>query len=60
MLGFLRVDGPRPSREEILELRGLMLQSIKLLVKAESKIEDEELQSISSYLITVQEVISVL
>lgn len=60
MFLFLHVDGPRPSREEILELRGLMLQSIKLLVKAESKIEDEELQSISSYLITVQEVISML
>lgn len=53
------VDGPRPGKEEILELRNLMLQSVKLLVKTDSKIEDEELQSIISYLITVPEVTSV-
>lgn len=50
------VDGPRPEKDDILELRNLMLQSVKLLVKTEAKIEDEELQSIISYLITVNEV----
>ena len=50
------VEGPRPSREDILELRSLMLQYVKQLVLRGPGVQDDELQSITNYLTTVHEV----
>lgn len=50
------VEGPRPSKEQVLELRGLMLSYIKHLVVRGSGVQDDELQSITNYLTTVHEV----
>jgi len=50
------VEGPRPLKEQVLELRGLMLSYIKHLVVRGSGVQDDELQSITNYLTTVHEV----
>lgn len=49
------VDGPRPTREDIMELRGLLLQYIRQLVIRGSGVQDDELQSMINYLATVHE-----
>jgi hypothetical protein len=48
-------DGPRPSHDEIIELRFLMLQYVRQLVLRGSGVQDDELQSIMNFLTTVHE-----
>jgi hypothetical protein len=49
-------DGPRPNHDEIIELRFLMLQYVRQLLLRGSGVQDDELQSIMNFLITVNEV----
>ena len=49
-------EGPRPSRENILELRSYLLQYVKMLVVRGTGVQDDELQSMINYLATVNEV----
>ena len=50
------LDGPRPSKGEVMKLRAYMLLYVKQLVLKGSGINDDELQSMLNYLTTVQEV----
>ena len=49
-------DGPRPTPEQVIELRGHMLKYVKQLILKGQGIHEDELQSILNYLTTVQEV----
>ncbi|XP_077976450.1 neurobeachin-like isoform X2 [Styela clava] len=49
------LDGPRPSKDEILSLRAFILLFLKQLVTRSSGLLDDELQAIMSYLITMNE-----
>ena len=50
------LDGPRPSKGDVMKLRAYMLLYVKQLVLKGSGINDDELQSMLNYLTTVQEV----
>ncbi len=49
-------DGPRPSCEEVMEIRKQMLHYVKALILKGQGIHEDELQSILNYLTTVHEV----
>ena len=49
-------DGPRPSQNDIVDLRFLMLEYVRQLVLRGSGVQDDELQSIMNFLTTVHEV----
>jgi len=49
-------DGPRPSQNDIVELRFLMLEYVRQLVLRGSGVQDDELQSIMNFLTTIHEV----
>ena len=50
------LDGPRPTPEQVMELRGHMLKYVKQLILKGQGIHEDELQSILNYLTTVHEV----
>lgn len=49
------LDGPRPTKEEIISVRSFMLLFVKQLVMIGKGVKDDELQSILNYLTTVHE-----
>ena len=49
-------DGPRPSDEDLTSLRALILRITKQLILKEKSANDEELQIILNYLMTMHEV----
>ena len=49
-------DGPRPSEDEVMEIRKQMLLYVKCLILKGQGIHEDELQSILNYLTTVHEV----
>ncbi|XP_022098981.1 neurobeachin-like isoform X3 [Acanthaster planci] len=49
------LDGPRPSTEDLLSLRALILRITKQLILKEKSANDEELQIILNYLMTIHE-----
>ncbi|GAA6104653.1 lipopolysaccharide-responsive and beige-like anchor protein [Tachysurus ichikawai] len=49
------LDGPRPSKKEILSLRAFLLLFIKQLIMKDSGVKEDELQSILNYLLTMHE-----
>ncbi|CAF3745821.1 unnamed protein product [Rotaria sp. Silwood1] len=49
------LDGNRPTREQIIEMRRYMLLYLKQLVISSSGTQEEELQAILNYLHTVHE-----
>ncbi|XP_078481604.1 neurobeachin isoform X1 [Ciona intestinalis] len=49
------LDGPRPSKDEILSLRAFILLFLKQLVSRTGSILEDELQSILGYLLTMHE-----
>ncbi|XP_071786935.1 neurobeachin-like isoform X3 [Asterias amurensis] len=49
------LDGPRPSAEDLLSLRALILRITKQLILKERSANDEELQIILNYLMTIHE-----
>nr|XP_006812132.1 PREDICTED: neurobeachin-like [Saccoglossus kowalevskii] len=49
------LDGIRPSRDELKQLRALLLLMVKQLVLKDRNTNDEELQSLLNYLVTVHE-----
>jgi hypothetical protein len=53
---FSAVDGPRPDAQDIITLRGYMLQYIKSLILRGQGVHEDELQAILNYLTTVHEV----
>ncbi len=53
LVGLL--DGPRPSKEEIITIRSFMLLFVKQLILMGNGVKEDELQSILNYLMTVQE-----
>ena len=50
------LDGPRPSKDEVMEIRKQMLLYVKCLILKGQGIHEDELQSILNYLTTVHEV----
>jgi hypothetical protein len=52
----INLDGNRPTREQIIEMRRYMLLYLKQLVISSSGTHEEELQAILNYLHTVHEV----
>ena len=53
---ILLVDGPRPSDDDLTSLRALILRITKQLILKEKSANDEELQIILNYLMTMHEV----
>ena len=49
------LDGPRPSKEEIMSIRSFMLLFVKQLIMIGNGAKDDEVQSLLNYLTTVQE-----
>ncbi|XP_036367591.1 neurobeachin isoform X5 [Octopus sinensis] len=49
------IDGPRPTRDEIIKLRSFMLLYVKELIRKGQGILEDELQSILNYLTTLHE-----
>lgn len=49
------LEGPRPTKEEIMSIRSFMLLFVKQLIMIGNGVKDDELQSILNYLTTVQE-----
>ena len=49
------LDGPRPTKEEIMSIRSFILLFLKQLIMTGNGVKDDELQSILNYLTTVQE-----
>jgi hypothetical protein len=52
----INLDGNRPTRDQIIEMRRFMLLYLKQLVIKSSGTQEEELQAIINYLHTVHEV----
>lgn len=50
------LDGPRPSTEEIIQLRGYMIHYIKQIVLKGNGVQEDELQALLNFLTTVHEV----
>ena len=48
-------DGPRPGKDEVMEIRKQMLHYVKCLILKGQGIHEDELQSILNYLTTVHE-----
>ena len=57
---FRSLDGNRPTREQIVEMRRYMLLYLKQLLIRSSGTQEEELQAILNYLHTVHEVRSIV
>ena len=53
---LVSVDGPRPTHEQVLDLRGHMLHYVHQLILKGQGIHEDELQSVLNYLTTVHEV----
>ena len=49
-------DGPRPTREEVKELRAYMILYVKEIVLKGSGVQDDEIQALLNFLTTVHEV----
>lgn len=45
-------DGPRPTKDEIISIRGSMLLFVKQLIMIGNGVKEDELQSILNYLTT--------
>ena len=56
MIFFLCLDGARPGKDEVMEIRKQMLLYVKCLILKGQGIHEDELQSILNYLTTVHEV----
>ncbi|XP_038055558.1 neurobeachin-like isoform X2 [Patiria miniata] len=54
-IGPKGLDGPRPNTEDLLTLRALILRITKQLILKEKSANDEELQIILNYLMTIHE-----
>jgi hypothetical protein len=49
------LDGPRPTKDEIITIRSFMLLFVKQLILMGNGVKEDELQSILNYLTTVHE-----
>ena len=50
------LGGPRPTRDEILSLRAFILLFLKQLITKGGVVQQDELQSLLGYLLTIHEV----